>query len=123
MRLLLLAVVLCFARASLAEPIHELRLSFDRPPAENKPVLVLSLANSGEASLGGTVVKPGGLEAILKASVQVKIDGVLALNIDSEVPYARVLEVLELVHAAGIARVVLLKQRAEAPPLPKRLKP
>ena len=84
--------------------------NLSRPPDEP---LVLSMRRDGLIYLGKEPIQPNRLADRLRGLLQGRSSDVVYLRGDKEVPYGRVVELLDTLQGAGILKVALVTEPAE----------
>ena len=84
--------------------------NLSRPPDEP---LVLSMRSDGLIYLGKEPIQPNRLADRLRGLLQGRSSDVVYLRGDKEVPYGRVVELLDTLQGAGILKVALVTEPAE----------
>jgi len=85
-------------------------------PQRTDDPLVLSIRRDGMVFVRDTPVHPTQLVDRLKSLLQGRSDQSVYLKCDRDVPYGKVMEVLDLLHQGGIQRVGMVTEKPTAKP-------
>ena len=117
--MLVLLVIFILTAPFLASsiPLQLPRVAASPPPTSASAALMLELDRSGQAVFNGQKLDDATLVQRLAAVVQSGgAQAELQLRADAAVPYGRVVQLLALVHQAGVERVGFMTE----PPAPPR---
>lgn len=104
-----------------APMLHQgVEVALPRADAENLPLrvddpLILSVNRDGLVYVEDTPVHPSQIAERLRPILEARGDDTVFLKGDRSVEYGRVVEVLDLLHQAGITRVGMVTERPEEP--------
>ena len=111
--MLVLLIIFMIAAPMLHQGIE---VALPRAQAQNLPMrmedpLVLSIDRDGKIFLRETPVEIEDLVEQLKAQIESRGDDAVFLKGDKDVPYGRVVEVLDVLHQGGIVHVGMVTDR------------
>jgi biopolymer transport protein TolR len=86
-----------------------------KPKPETMPPLRLTLDTRGQVFLNDQPIKPAFMPALLKRTAQNNPQTEVHLRVDEAVPYGKMVQLLGLVHAAGLDRVSFVVQQGQDP--------
>jgi len=105
-----------------APMLHQgIEVALPRAAAENlqqrsEDPLILSINRDGMVYVRDTPVHPTQLAARLLPMLKARTDQTVYLKGDRDVPYGKVIEVLDLLHESGIQRVGMVTERPPGKP-------
>jgi biopolymer transport protein TolR len=113
--MLVLLIIFMIAAPMLHQGIE---VALPRADAQNLPMrmedpLVLSVDRDGKLFLRETPVEIEDLVDQLKAQIETRGDDSVFLKGDRDVPYGRIVEVLDILHRGGIVHVGMVTDRPE----------
>jgi biopolymer transport protein TolR len=113
--MLVLLIIFMIAAPMLHQGIE---VALPRAEAQNLPMrmedpLVLSVDRDGKLFLRETPVEIEDLVDQLKAQIESRGDDAVFLKGDRDVPYGRIVEVLDVLHRGGIVHVGMVTDRPE----------
>ena len=93
---------------------HEVEVNLpevtNKPHAQSEEQLVLTITREGSVFLNRTAYTLEALRPYLQALSQAQPDQAMFLRADAEVPYGRVVQVMDAVKKAGILRLGMITQ-------------
>jgi biopolymer transport protein TolR len=113
--MLVLLIIFMIAAPMLHQGIE---VALPRAQAQNLPMrmedpLVLSIDRDGKIFLRETPVEVEDLVDQLKAQIEARGDDSVFLKGDREVPYGKIVEVLDVLHRGGIVHVGMVTDRPQ----------
>ena len=113
--MLVLLIIFMIAAPMLHQGIE---VALPRAQAQNLPMrmedpLVLSIDRDGKIFLRETPVEVEDLVDQLKAQIEARGDDSVFLKGDREVPYGKIIEVLDVLHRGGIVHVGMVTDRPQ----------
>ena len=113
--MLVLLIIFMIAAPMLHQGIE---VALPKADATNLPLrmedpLIVSINRNGDLFVRETPVEVEGLVEQLKAQISSRGDDTVFLKGDREVPYGRVIEVLDVLHRGGIVHVGMVTDRPD----------
>ena len=111
--MLVLLIIFMIAAPMLHQGVE---VALPRADAQNLPMriedpLVVSIDREGNVYLQESQVAPEDLVERVSAQIRTRGDDSVFLKGDREVPYGRVIELLDILHQGGIVRVGMITER------------
>jgi TolR protein len=113
--MLVLLIIFMIAAPMLHQGVEVALPRADAPnlPMRTEDPLVLSIDRNGTVYVREDAVDPADLVDNLKAQIASRGDDAVFLKGDREVPYGKVIEILDILHRGGIVHVGMVTDRPE----------